>query len=181
MRNRHTLEELKTLNPGMYRQALSQISGGDPGPVNKKNVDLQKAEQVQKSTPEQKKCRSTNKKTPEKAATSKERMQALGRLKSGEMNKTEKEYSEHLESQRIAGFLLWWRFECVNFKLAEKCFLKIDFLILKATGELESHDVKGYWTDDALVKMKVAASIFPWPFLAVTKKKKNGGWEYRNF
>lgn len=48
-----------------------------------------------------------------------------------------------------------------------------------ATGELEMHEVKGFWEDDARVKIKVAASFYPFSFIAARPKPKEegGGWE----
>lgn len=110
---------------------------------------------------------------------SKATMQALGRLKSGEMNKTEAAYAKYLELQKQAGEVLWYEFEPMNLKLADKCFYKVDFLVLKSTGHLEVHEVKGFWTDDALVKIKTAAAKFPFRFISV--KLEKGGWSQREF
>jgi hypothetical protein len=40
-------------------------------------------------------------------------------------------------------------------------------MVLKSDGALECHEVKGHWTDDALVKIRVAAEQFPFRFIAV--------------
>jgi len=50
---------------------------------------------------------------------------------------------------------------------------------LLASGELECHEVKGFWRDDARVKIKVAASIYPFRFVAVRKVK--GGFTVEEF
>ena len=106
---------------------------------------------------------------------SKATMQALGRLKSGEMNKTEAAYAKYLELQKQAGEVLWYEFEPMNLKLADKCFYRVDFLVLKNNGYLEVHEVKGgYVTDDSLVKFKVAANKFPFTFIMCSLKK--GEW-----
>lgn len=107
------------------------------------------------------------------------RVQALGRLKSGQMNKTEKHYQEHLEMRKRLGEIVWYEFEPMNLRLSDKCFYKVDYLVMTASGQLEVHEVKGYWTDDALVKIKVAAEKFPFRFIAVRLVK--GGWEVREF
>jgi hypothetical protein len=54
---------------------------------------------------------------------------------------------------------------------------------MKADGSLECIEVKGYWMDDARVKIKVAAEMYPFRFVAAKpKSKKNGGgWEYEIF
>jgi hypothetical protein len=106
---------------------------------------------------------------------------ALGRLKTGEMNKTESAYSAHLEMLRIAGELAWHKFEGLKLRLADNTFLTVDFFVMTSTGELQAHDVKGFMTDDANVKMKVAADMYPFRFFVVrAKAKKNGGgWDIR--
>jgi hypothetical protein len=112
-------------------------------------------------------------------SASKPAMQALGRLRSGEMNKTEAAYARYLELQKQAGQVVWYKFEAINLRLADRTFYAVDFLVMLWNGALEAHEVKGYWTDDALVKIKVAASIFPFRFVAA--KLTKGVWEFRDF
>lgn len=111
------------------------------------------------------------------------RMRALGRLKVGAMNKTEAAYAAHLESQRAAGQVLWFRFEGLKLRLADNTFYTPDFAVMAADGQLECHEVKGYWQDDARVKIKVAAEQYPLTFLAVKAKAKKdgGGWAVETF
>ena len=89
---------------------------------------------------------------------------ALGRLKTGQMNKTEAEYAQHLELLKRTGKIAWYRFEEMKFRL-------------------EMHEVKGYWHDDARVKIKVAAEMYPVEFLAVKKKTRGEGlgWKTERF
>ena len=101
-------------------------------------------------------------------------LQALGRLKVGAMNKTEAAYAEALELRKRVGYVAWYKFEGIKLRLADSTFLTIDFPVLPKSGVLEMHDCKGFWQDDARVKIKVAASIYPFRFIAV--KKKGGGW-----
>ncbi len=105
---------------------------------------------------------------------------ALGRLKQGVMNATEKDYADLLERQRISGGILWYKFEGIKLRLADATFYSPDFSVMTASNELEMHEVKGYWQDDAKVKIKVASDLYPFRFVAVTKrpKKAGGGWEY---
>ncbi|KWO62579.1 hypothetical protein [Burkholderia territorii] len=113
----------------------------------------------------------------------KTRMQALGRLKTGEMNQTEKRYAEHLEGLKQAGEIAWYRFEGIKFRLADNTFYTPDFAVMLADGRLEAHEVKGHWQDDARVKIKVAADQYPIRFIAVTAKTKKagGGWQMEEF
>ena len=108
---------------------------------------------------------------------------ALGRLPVGAMNKTEQAYADHLELQKRAGLVQWFEFEAVKLRLADNTFLTVDFAVLAADGLLEMHEVKGFWEDDARVKIKVAASLFPFKFKAFKPKPKKdgGGWTVEEF
>lgn len=108
---------------------------------------------------------------------------ALGRLPAGTMNKTEAAYDAHLWTLRFSGVLLWHKFEAVKLRLADNTFYTPDFAVLPASGVLEMHEVKGFWQDDARVKIKVAASIYPFRFIAATAraKKNGGGWGVEEF
>lgn len=111
------------------------------------------------------------------------RVFALGRLKSGQMNKTEAAYAQELETRKNAQELLWYAFEGVTLKLADGCRYTPDFAVLRADGVMEMHEVKGYWQEDARAKIKVAADKFPFKFIAVYKqpKKDGGGWKVEEF
>lgn len=108
---------------------------------------------------------------------------ALGRLPTGTLNKTEQAYADHLEQQRRVDAIAWFRFEGVKLRLADNTFYTCDFAVMSADGTLEMHEVKGFWSDDARVKIKVAASIYPFKFIAVKAraKKHGGGWEVEEF
>ncbi|MDN8013563.1 hypothetical protein QZN08_03915 [Burkholderia multivorans] len=113
----------------------------------------------------------------------KARMQALGRLKAGAMNKTEQRYADHLEARKQAGEIVWYRFEGIKFRLADNTFYTPDFAVMLANGQLEAHEVKGQWQDDARVKVKVAADQYPVRFVAVkaAAAKDGGGWHTEEF
>lgn len=99
--------------------------------------------------------------------------------KNGEMNKTEAAYAARLESLKLAGEIADYRFECIKLRLADKTFYTPDFMVLMPNFSFEMHEVKGFWEDDARVKIKVAAAQFPFKFVAV-KKTKNG-WDSEVF
>lgn len=101
------------------------------------------------------------------------------RRKPGEMNGLETAYSQHLELLRQAGEIDWWTFEALKLRLAPATFYTPDFLVMLSNGELEVHEVKGFMRDDANVKVKVAAEIFPFRFFVVRRqvKRAGGGWE----
>ena len=108
---------------------------------------------------------------------------ALGRLKTGERNKTEQAYENLLESMRISGEILWYKFEGIKLRLADNTFYTPDFFVLMANGQLECREVKGHWQDDARAKIKIAADMYPSRFIAAKPKPKRdgGGWEIEVF
>ena len=108
---------------------------------------------------------------------------ALGRMKAGQMNKTEAEYAEHLELLKRTGKIAWYRFEGMKFRLADNTFYTPDFAVMRSDGRLEMHEVKGFWRDDARIKIKVAAEQYPIQFVAVKKKtgKEGHGWKIERF
>ena len=113
----------------------------------------------------------------------KNKLFALGRLKQGQMNKTEALYSDYLFSQLVAKEVLCYKFEGMKFRLADNTFYTPDFAVMAADGVIECHEVKGFWQDDARAKIKIAADQYPFRFIAVTAKTKKagGGWSVESF
>ncbi len=108
-----------------------------------------------------------------------EKLQALGRLKAGKMNKTELAYAQYLDALKACSEVSWWSFESVKLRLADATYYTVDFMVMRSNGELEAHEVKGgYAFEDSLVKLKVANEMFPWSFFLV-KKGKNGTWNIK--
>lgn len=110
-------------------------------------------------------------------------MFALGRLKTGQMNQTEAAYAQHLQAEQHAGAIRWHKFEGLKLRLADNTFYTPDFAVMDADGVMECHEVKGFWTDDARVKIKVASDLYPFRFLAIKKQSKRdgGGWLLEHF
>ena len=95
------------------------------------------------------------------------------------MNKTEAAYDANLWALR-GRLYVWHRFEGITFKLADDTRYTPDFVVQTTSGAIELHECKGHWRDDAKVKIKVAAKLFPFRFIAVTKEKA-GGWKVEEF
>ena len=95
------------------------------------------------------------------------------------MNKTER------------AFLAWLKEEIPNVRihreislpLANGCRYKVDFVTASPSIEgvgyfLQGWEVKGFMRDDAAVKLKVAASAYPWiSFNLVSRKSQKSAWE----
>lgn len=103
-----------------------------------------------------------------------ESMQRLGRGGGGKPNKTEQAYGDLLAARMHNGEILWYRFEAIKLRLADNTFYTPDYPLITAAGALEFHEVKGRWTDDARVKIKVAAAQYPFRFLAIQRAGRHG-------
>lgn len=110
-------------------------------------------------------------------------LQALGRLKTGTLNKTEQAYATLLKDWQQSGIVAWYKFEGLKLRLADNTFYTPDFAVMLANGQMEMHEVKGFWQDDARAKIKIAADMYPFRFVAVRPKPKKdgGGWATEDF
>ncbi len=99
------------------------------------------------------------------------------------MNKTEAAYAAELQARQVAGGVACYRFEGIKLRLADNTFYTPDFAVMLADGQMEAHEVKGFWRDDARAKIKIAADQYPFRFIAVTAKAKKagGGWSVESF
>jgi hypothetical protein len=111
------------------------------------------------------------------------RRKAKGRPRNTGKNKTEEAYGQHLELRKQAGEVAWYVFEGIKFRLADNTFYTPDYAVMLADGSMEIHEVKGFWEDDARVKIKVAAEMYPFAFFGVKvrPKKDGGGWIFESF
>lgn len=115
-----------------------------------------------------------------KATTPMQHYQAKGRLKEGQLNKTEKRYKDYLEAEKHAGRIKCYWFESLKVKIADgACWYTPDFLVMRPDGTLEFHEVKAcprMFMDDAKVKVKATATNYPFKMIVVYPKKTHG-WE----
>lgn len=83
------------------------------------------------------------------------------RAASERMNKTEAAYAQRLDLLKRAGEVRDWRFESITLRLGDDTRYTPDFLVVRWEGPPELHEVKGHWRDDARVKFRVAAEMYP--------------------
>lgn len=115
-------------------------------------------------------------------------LRAKGRPKSakrGGMNRTETEFAAVLEEWRIAGVIVWWRYEPFTLRVTDgfdgnhaSVRYTTDFAVMLPDGEIELYEVKGFADEKDILRMKAAADVFPFTFRLVKKlaKKDGGGW-----
>lgn len=98
----------------------------------------------------------------------------------GLMNGWERQRAGELEVMQRAKLIRWWLFGSFALRLARATFYHPDFMLLTSDGAIEFEEVKGHWEDDARVKIKVAARMYPqFRFRAIQRKtkKQGGGWK----
>lgn len=96
------------------------------------------------------------------------------------MNSLERQYSEVLGVYLSSGDITRWDYEPLKFRLAANTFFTPDFITIGNDGSITAIEVKGFLRDDAAVKFKVAAAMYPWIYWVMVKKrpkKHGGGWD----
>jgi hypothetical protein len=116
------------------------------------------------------------------------------RRQPGERNKVEAAYEAHLELLKRAGEIEDFKFEGIKLRLADNTHFTPDFLVFDADGYVEIHDTKGttkkaradgtkvaqpWIEEDAKIKLKVVAELFPFKVFAVFKTIE--GWQKQQF
>lgn len=96
------------------------------------------------------------------------------------MNKLEKAWADQLFLLLRAGEIMAYEYEAIKLRLADNTTFTPDFFVIDSEGYVEFHEVKGFWREDARVKIKVAKEKYPWfRFIAITKIK--GVWKEEEF
>jgi hypothetical protein len=95
------------------------------------------------------------------------------------MNTWEREYGARLGVLRSAREIQWYTALDPRgrvLRLAYNTTYTPDFLVIANDGRAEFHEVKGFMRDDAAVKIKVAAEMFPEAAFYLCKKVR-GSWK----
>ncbi len=97
------------------------------------------------------------------------------------MNGWEKEMELMLRQRLQTGEITQFWFECMKFRLGDGSYYIPDFIVAYPDGRLHAFEVKGYWRDDARVKTRVFAALYPQIGITVAyKKNKQWQWEVIN-
>ena len=102
-------------------------------------------------------------------------------------NQLERDFGDLLETQFRRGEIAWYAFQRLTFKLGDDCRYSPDWNVVTASGLLIQYECKGtkvvkgkaklYARDDAMVKIRSAASIFWWAKFVVVWRFK-GVWQF---
>lgn len=76
-------------------------------------------------------------------------------------NKTEARFDAILTDRVLRGDIRSYAFEAVKLRLAGRTWYTPDFAVFRWDGALLLIEVKGFMRDDAAVKIKTAASLYP--------------------
>ncbi len=91
--------------------------------------------------------------------------------RANDMNDYETWYASFLEDSRRVGDISRWDFQPEKLRLADNTFYTPDFRVIEMDGRVRFDEVKGFWREDARVKIKVAAEFHPYEFHAVVIRK----------
>ena len=96
-------------------------------------------------------------------------------------SRTEQRFAARLTQEQRDGQVLDWWYEPLKLRLGEKCYYTADFLVRYTDhpGDFYLWEVKGGWArDDAIVKTKTAAKLYPC-FHFVWAQWRDGAWHER--
>jgi hypothetical protein len=104
------------------------------------------------------------------------------RQNSAGLNKTEQAFHDHLVAQGNGGVLS----QAITLRLGNGVRYTPDFITVRERAlpidnrpafQFDGYEVKGFMRDDAAVKLKVAASLYPWIKFHLVNKGKRGTWQ----
>ncbi len=98
------------------------------------------------------------------------------------MNKLELAYAKELDIQKAAGIVKWWAFNSIRLRIAmgeKAAWYKADFIVDYGYGTFQFHETKGFEREAAMLRLKVAAGMYPFTFKLV--KRDGDGWSYEEF
>jgi hypothetical protein len=95
------------------------------------------------------------------------------------MNKLERKFSEVLEANRFYDNVLAWHFEKLKLRIAGRTWYTPDFLVEVYAGRPAICEVKGHMEDDAAVKLKAAADLYPCFRWLLVRREGRHGWDVR--
>lgn len=91
-------------------------------------------------------------------------------------SRTEQRYAQDvLAVWAHDGAIVRWRYEAVRLQLAPQTTLTPDFLLTLPDGRMQFHEVKGFAREDAMVKLKIAARLWP-EYLFYLVRWHRGSW-----
>ncbi len=98
-----------------------------------------------------------------------------GYIRPKTMNKLEAAYALCLEAKFRTGEILWYAYEPMKFKLGDGAWFTPDFGVMLKDMTIEFRETKGFMREAANVRLKVAASKYPFKFVLV-KFSRSTGW-----
>lgn len=82
-------------------------------------------------------------------------------LQNPKLNRTEQRYRDRLELMKRSGGIVDFKVQQITLKIADDCRYTCDFSVINNDYTITLVDVKGFEREDAVIKMKCAAQMFP--------------------
>lgn len=101
------------------------------------------------------------------------------------MNKLEAAYAARLEMLKQAKEIIHYEYEPLTLRISrhgQRLGYTPDFIVITQEGQIEAHEVKGFWREDAIQKLKTAAEQFWWiRFKSAERKRVKEPWTVRDW
>ena len=91
------------------------------------------------------------------------------------MNNLERKYADELWIRYLAKEIIAYKFESLKFRLADKTWYTPDFVVFYKDW-IEIVEIKGFLREDANVKFKVCAELYPQFIWKMIKWVRGKGW-----
>ena len=100
----------------------------------------------------------------------------------GRMNKLESRFEQEILKPALQnGSISQYKFEPIKLRMAKRTFYSPDFMAVRSNDQaILIYEVKGHWEDDARVKWKTCAELFP-EFVFVAVQRLKGCWSYEYY
>lgn len=99
----------------------------------------------------------------------------------GRTSKLEAAYGEHLEWQKREGVVRSYQHHAITLLVGNDCRYTPDYVVTDySDNTIALHEVKGprAW-EDSIVKLKAAATIFPYFEFYLVTRGKDGAWQHK--
>lgn len=97
------------------------------------------------------------------------------------MNRLEKRRAIELEALKRKGVIIDWWYEKLTLKLADDTRYTPDFAYQTPDGTIHLEETKGFWREDARIKCKLCAELYPFPLRALVWDTGTSSWDITVF
>ncbi len=102
-----------------------------------------------------------------------------------QMNRLEMAYADRLETLKSAKEIIHYEYEPLTLRLSQhnqRLGYTPDFIVINKEGQIEAHEVKGFWREAAVQRLKKASEQFWWiRFKSAERPRVKDPWTIREW